>query len=87
MKETIKKNVIAYIASFANLPVQNVEDENVLKSNPLNLDDVKLGFLAIALRAYLKSLNPNQTILVSQLRKNGFTVKKTYELVIEKYDL
>lgn len=87
METVIKNNVKAYIGSFANMKPANILDEHTLKSNPLNLDDVKLGFLALALRAYLKSLNPSTTILVSELRKSGMTVKKTYELIIQKSGL
>ncbi len=84
MKEIIKTNVIAYIASFASISISNVKDEHVLKDNPLKLDDIKLGFLAIALRAYLKSINPNETVLVTELRKKDIDVKKTYELIIKR---
>ncbi len=84
MKETIKANVIAYIASFANMTTDSITDELVLKNYPLKLDDIKLGFLALALRAYLKSLNPDETVLVTELRKKDLDVKKTYELIIKK---
>lgn len=84
MKEKIKANVIAYIASFANMPSNSIIDEHILKNHPLKLDDTKLGFLAIALRAYLRSIKPDETVLVSELRKKDLDVKKTYELIIEK---
>ncbi len=84
MKNTIKTNVIAYIASFANYPADLIENQHILKDHPLKLDDIKLAFLAIALRAYLKSLNPGETVLVTELRKRNMDVKKTYELIIEK---
>ena len=87
MKETIKTNVIIYISSFANMNPANIEDEYVLKKHPIKLDDVKLGFLAIALRGYLKSIKPNQTVLASEIRKKDLTVKKTYELIIKKAGL
>ena len=87
MKTKIKNNVIAYISSFANINPTNISEDYILKGNPLNLDDVKLGFLTIALRAYLKSLNPNETLLVTEIRKSGMTVKKTYELIIQKSGL
>jgi hypothetical protein len=84
MKETIKSNVIAYIASFAHMKISNVKDKYILKDQPLKLDDTKLGFLAIALRAYLRSIAPDETILASELRKKKFDVEKTCELVIKK---
>lgn len=84
MKETIKTNVIAYIASFANRKSSALEDEYVLKEDPLNMDDTKLGFLALALRAYLKSIKPAATVLASEIRKKDLTVKGTYELIIQK---
>jgi len=87
MKERIKTNVKAYIASFANMKEENVTDDQVLKNHPLKLDDTKLGFLAIALRAYLKSIKPNETVLVKELRKKDLDVKKTYELIIKKTGL
>lgn len=87
MKEAIRANVIAYIASFANLKIEDVMDEHILKSYPLGLDDTKLGFLTIALRAYLRSINPDQIVLASELRKKDFDVKKTYELIIKKAGL
>lgn len=86
-KEKIKSNVIAYIASFANLSNVNIKDKYLLKGHPIKLDNTKLGFLAISLRGYLKSIKPNQTILATELRKKGLTVKKTYELLIKKADL
>lgn len=87
MKETIITNVKAYIASFANMQSENIEDEQILKSHPLKLDDTKLGFLAIALRAYLKSIKPDETVLATELRKKDLDVKKTYELIIKKAGL
>lgn len=84
MKETIKTNVIAYIASFASMKPSDLKDDHILKNHPLKLDDVKLGFLAIALRAYLKSFNPDETVLATELRKKDMDVKKTYELIINK---
>ncbi|MDI3321997.1 hypothetical protein [Pinibacter soli] len=84
MKEIIRANVIAYIASFANIPTDGIKEEYVLKNDPLKLDDVKLAFLTIALRAYLKSLNPNETVLVTEIRKKDLDVKKTIELIITK---
>ncbi len=87
MKEAIQANVIAYIASFANMPAEAIRDKYVLRDNPLNLDDIKLGFLAIALRAYLKSLNDKETVLVTDLRKSGLDVQRTYELIISKAGL
>ncbi|GHB24469.1 hypothetical protein [Mongoliitalea lutea] len=87
MNETIKTNVVAYIASFANMKPSNVTDDYILKNHPLKLDDVKLGLLAIALRAYLKSINPDETVLASELRKKDMDVKKTYELIIKKAGL
>lgn len=87
MKETIKTNVKAYIASFANMQRENVMDDHILKNHPIKLDDTKLGFLAIALSAYLKSIKPDETILATELRKKDLDVKKTYELLIKKAGL
>lgn len=87
MKETIKTNVKAYIASFANMQRENVMDDQILKNHPIKLDDTKLGFLAIALRAYLKSIKPDETVLATELRKKDLDVKKTYELIIKKAGL
>lgn len=83
-KTTIKKNVIIYIASFANMKVPNIKDKYVLKDHPIKLDDRKLGFLALSLRGYLKTINPTKTVLATELRKKGMTVKQTYELIIKK---
>lgn len=82
--EQIKKDVIAYIDSYANLDADDIKDEHILKKAPLNLDDTMLGFLALSLRAYVKSLNGKETVLVTELRKKDLSVKQTYELVIEK---
>lgn len=87
MKETIKTNVISYIASFANMKASNIKDEYILKNHPIKLDDTKLALLAISLRAYLKSINPNETVLATELRKKDLDVKKTYELIIKKTGL
>lgn len=87
MKETIRTNVIAYIASFVNMRPANVKDEHILKNHPLKFDNTKLGFLAIALRGYLKSLKPDETVLATELRKKDLNVKKTYELIIKKAGL
>ncbi|MDW8849987.1 hypothetical protein SD960_07790 [Flavobacterium sp. MMLR14_040] len=87
MKETIKTNVKAYISSFANMQIKNIKDEQILKNHPLKLDDIKLGFLAITLRGYLKSIKPDETILATELREKNFDVKKTYELLIKKAGL
>ena len=83
-KTTIKKNVIIYISSFANMKIENIKDEYVLKSHPIKLDDKKLGFLALSLRGYLKSINPKQTVLATELRKKDFNVKNVYELIIKR---
>ncbi len=87
MKEKIKTNVIAYIASFAHMPVSKMKDEFILKDHPLKLDDVQLGFLTIALRAYVKNINISSNLTASELRKGGLDVKKTYELIIKKAKL
>jgi hypothetical protein len=84
MSESIKKDVIAYIASYANMPVASVRDEYILKEDTLKLDEIKLKFLALALKDYVKKLNPSETILASDINKKGFDVKKTCELVIKK---
>ena len=84
MREIIKTNVIFYICSFANMKPSNVKDEHILKKHPLKLDNTKLGFLAIALRGYLKSINPDKTVLAAEMRKKDLDVKKTYELIIKK---
>jgi len=83
MSDIVKQNVKAYIASYANYPTADIKDEHVLKNAPLKLDDSKLTFLAMALRAYVKSYNPDKTILATELRKKDFDVKKTYDLVIK----
>jgi hypothetical protein len=86
MSELIKKDVKEYISSFANYPVSNTKDSYVLKKSPLYLDDTKLGFLALSLRDYVKRENPSETVLANELRKPGFTVKDTYELVKKKIE-
>lgn len=87
MEEIVRTNVIAYIASFANMKPSNIKDDYILKNHPLKIDDTNLGFLAIALRGYLKSLNPQETVLATELRKKDTDVKKTYELIIKKAGL
>ncbi|HRY56940.1 MAG TPA: hypothetical protein P5014_02125 [Patescibacteria group bacterium] len=84
MKETIKTNVIAYICSYANMKPKNIKEEYILKNHPIKLDDTQLALLAMALRAYVKSLNPKETVLATELRKKDLDVKKTYELIIKK---
>ncbi len=84
MNNKVKTDVIAYIAAYANISVSKITDDQILKEQPLMLDDAKLGFLTLALRDYVKNLNPNETVLISDLRKKGLTVKKTYELIIKK---
>lgn len=87
MIEVIKTNVIAYIASFANMKSENIKDEDILQNHPLKLDDTKLGLLAIALRAYLRSISPEETVLATELRKKNLDVKNTQELIIKKAGL
>lgn len=84
MEETIKTNVIYYISSFTNIEFTSIEDGYILKKHPLMLDNTKLGFLAISLRGYLKSINPEKTVLATELRKNNLTVEGTYKLIIQK---
>lgn len=84
MSEEIKKNVIAYIASCANLPAAAIKDEYILRDHPLQLDNEKLMALALVLRSYVKSINPAETVLVAELRGAGMNVGKTCELIIEK---
>ena len=86
MSELIKKDVKEYISSNANYPVSNIKDSHVLKESPLNLDDTKLGFLALSLTDYVKRENPSEAVLVTELRKPGFTVKDTYELVKKRIE-
>lgn len=83
-KNTIRKNVIIYIASFSNLNVDDIKDELILKKHPIKLDDKNLGFLALSLRGYLKSINPKETVLAPELRKKDFSVKNTYELIYKR---
>ncbi len=87
MKTTIRKDVITYIGAFANMAPEFIEDDFILKNHPLYLDDEKLGFLTISLRDYLKTLNPEASILVTEIRKSGMTVRSTYQLIIEKAGL
>lgn len=84
MKEQIKTNVRNYIAAHANLDVSDFTDDSILKQSPLSFDDTGLRFLARSLQDYVKSLKPLASIGLNELTGAGFTVKKTYELVIQK---
>ena len=84
MEEKIKKDVIAYIASYSDFPADSIKDEFILKNQPLYLDDIKLGFLTAALKQYLESIKPGKTLLVSELKKPGLSVKQTYAEIIKK---
>lgn len=87
MNGNVKSDVIAYIASYANISVTEIKDDQILKEQPLLYDDSKLGFLALALRTYVRGINQNETVLVTELRKNDLTVKQTYELIIKKTNM
>ena len=84
MNEKIKENVKAYISSFSNTPIAKIKDDYILKKQPLMLDEKKIVFLAIALRGYVKSLNPTETVLAKEIKKKDLSVRGTYELIIKK---
>jgi len=84
MSDVVKNHVKAYISSFANIPISDIKDENVLTEHPLNLDSTKLLFLAMSLRGYIKSKKPQNTIRVSEVRKNQLTVHALYLIVLSR---
>ncbi|MFP9100908.1 hypothetical protein ACLI09_17820 [Flavobacterium sp. RHBU_24] len=80
----IENDVKAYVASYSHLAIGLIQDGHVLAKPPLNLDDTALAFLAGSLRSYVRHYKPSATVLASEVRKKGLTVKLLIDLITNK---
>jgi len=82
--EQIKSTVVGYISLSTKYEPAQIEEKFVLKNWPLALDNISLAFLALSCDKYVKTLNPDKGVFVSEIRRNGLTVKGLVDLVLAK---
>ena len=73
-KDQVKKDVLQIIATFTTLNASELKDDYILKSPPMLIDNIGLGYLALSLRGYIKQHNPDATIKARELRRANLTV-------------
>jgi hypothetical protein len=81
-KEQVKKDVLQIIATFTTLNASELKDNYILKSPPVLIDNIGLGFLALSLRGYIKHHNPDATIKAGELRRANLTVGEVISTII-----
>jgi len=72
--------VVGIIAGFAKKFPKDIKDLQEL-SGDLRIPDENMGFLAMALRAYVKHFRPDQTVTISEIRKPKQTVGGAVDVV------
>ncbi len=82
--EEILNKVNLDVAEYASYPIDNLQEEFILKESPLNMDNPSLNFMTMSLRAYIKKHNNNQTLLAEEVKKSKLTIKLLGELVTKK---
>ena len=81
-KEQVRKDVLQIIATFTTLNASELKDEYILRSPPVLIDNIGLGYLALSLRGYIKQYNPDATIKAGELRRANLTVGGVISIVI-----
>ena len=83
-QQQVLESVIKFVAGFAHLPVPQIDPDRKLTDPPLNFDDNQLAFLAMSLRGYARSFNPDATVLAADTRKPGQTSQSLATLVFQR---
>jgi hypothetical protein len=81
-KEQVRKDVLEIIATFTTLNASELRDDYILRSPPVLIDNIGLGYLALSLRGYIKQHNPDATIKASELRRANMTVGAVISIII-----
>jgi hypothetical protein len=81
-KEQVRKDVLQIIATFTTLNASELKDDYILRSPPVLIDNIGLGYLALSLRGYIKQHNPDATITARELRSANLTVGAVISIVI-----
>jgi hypothetical protein len=80
-KEQVRKDVLQIIATFTTLNASELKDDYILRSPPVLIDNIGLGYLALSLRGYIKQHNPDATIKAGELRRANLTVGAVISIV------
>jgi hypothetical protein len=80
-KQEVADAVKVIIGEKANLNPALIIDTGKLTEAPLYMDNVKLGSLALSLRAYLQSINPALGLDVQAVRASGLTAAGLITLI------
>jgi hypothetical protein len=80
-KEQVRKDVLQIIATFTTLNASELKDEYILRSPPVLIDNIGLGYLALSLRGYIKQYKPEATIKAGELRRANVTVGAVISIV------
>lgn len=84
MNNEIQNTVITVIAAIVGINPQQVELEYKISGPPLKISNPDITYLAMALRAIVKSSNSGKTLKKRELTKSGITVKQIVELMETK---
>lgn len=82
--EQIKSTIVGYISLSTKYDAAQIDEKFVLKNWPLALDNISLAFLALSCDKYIKTFNPHNAVFVSEIRRNGLTVKGLVDLIVAK---
>lgn len=85
-KSQVKNEAIQIISTFTTLSPADIDGKYVLKSPPMLIDNIGLGFLAESLRGYIKQYTENTTIKAKELRKSGLTVNSVISMIQERVE-
>jgi hypothetical protein len=80
----VETHVTWYISGYTQIPPDQIRPIWVLRDPPLSFDDSQLAYLALSLRGYVQHYNPNETVLATDTRKNGQSVKTLTALIYQK---
>jgi hypothetical protein len=84
-RDDVELAVTRTIAGFTRLPRDQVTSNLELRDPPLSLDSNQLAFIAMSLRGYVQYYSDGkETVLASEVRKNGLTVKALVDLIFKK---
>lgn len=87
MNNDIQNTVITIIAAIAGISPQQIKLEYKISGPPLKISNPDITFLAMALRAIIKSSNSGKTLKKVELTKSGLSVKDVVELINLKTQL
>lgn len=80
----VANTVRGFIATFANQPLNNFINTDILANPPLNMNSTTLNNLTTTLRGYIKNYKASATILASEVKKSNLTVQQLINLVYSR---